>query len=323
MRNITSDIKNGTYKSCYLLYGEEEYLKRQFKNNLIYGICNDDTMNYSYYEGKDIDVNSIIAMCETLPFFADKRIVIVENSGFFKSSQESLAEYISGILDTTCLVFVEKEVDKRNKVYKKIKENGYVCELNRQPVEFLEKWISGKLSSEGKKITRNTMGLFLDTVGYDMDNICTELEKIISYCLDKEVVEDSDIKLLCTPKITSKVFDMIDAISYKNQEKAMKIYYELIANREAPLMILYMLSRQFNIMLQISELVNNGFNSKQIADKTGIAPFIISKTMRQINNFSITFLKETLSEGVELEEKVKSGNMNDQMAVEMLIIKCC
>lgn len=100
-----------------------------------------------------------------------------------------------------------------------------------------------------------------------MDNISNEVEKLICYVGDRQIIEKEDIEAICTEQITSKVFDMIDALGYKNRTRALDIYYDLISNKEAPLMILYMITRQFNIMLQIMELKAQGLDSKGIAQK--------------------------------------------------------
>lgn len=321
MRNILNDIKANQYKRVYLLYGEESYLKTQYKNKLINAICGDDTMNYAYFEGKNIDLKEVFGIAETLPFFAELRLVVIENSGFIKSSNDELAEYIKHIPETTTIVFIEQETDKRNKVYKAIKEAGYICEMQKQNVSSLQKWIVGILDTNNKKIMESTLNLFLEKVGQDMENISNELEKLICYIGDREIISNEDISSICTEQITSKVFDMVDALGFKNRERALNIYYDLIANREAPLMILYMLSRQFNIMLQLSELKSNGADNKKMAEKTGLAPFIVTKTIKQLQNFKYNIIKEALEESMELEEKIKVGNINEKIAVEMLLIK--
>lgn len=132
MRKINEDIKSNTYERVYLLYGTEEYLKKQYKNKLKSAICGDDTMNYSYFEGKDCVAKEIIGIAETMPFFADRRLVIMEHTGFFKSANDEINEYIGNISESTCMVFVENEVDKRSKLFKKVKEVGYVCEMAEQ-----------------------------------------------------------------------------------------------------------------------------------------------------------------------------------------------
>ena len=123
MKNLNEDIKTGQFKQVYLLYGEEAYLKKQYKTRLTKAIIPEgDTMNYSYYEGKNISVPEIIDLAETMPFFAAHRLIVVENSGFFKTASPELADYIKAMPDTVIFLFVETEVDKRGKLYKAVKE---------------------------------------------------------------------------------------------------------------------------------------------------------------------------------------------------------
>ena len=94
MKTINQDIKEENFRPVYLLYGEEDFLRRAYKNRLKEAIVGDDTMNYSYYEGKEIDVNAVISTAETMPFFAPRRLIILENSGLFKKDAEALASYL-------------------------------------------------------------------------------------------------------------------------------------------------------------------------------------------------------------------------------------
>ena len=89
MKTIDEDIKNGTFRQLYLLYGEEVYLKKQYKDKLVKAMTTEgDTMNFSAFEGKDTVTGQLIDLAETLPFFAERRVIIVEDSGFFKSSND-------------------------------------------------------------------------------------------------------------------------------------------------------------------------------------------------------------------------------------------
>ena len=81
MQRINEDIKSGNFRQMYLLYGEEAYLRKQYRDRLKKAmISDDDTMNYSYLEGKDISIGAVIDLAETLPFFADRRVVVVKQS---------------------------------------------------------------------------------------------------------------------------------------------------------------------------------------------------------------------------------------------------
>ena len=88
MQTINEDIKNGTFKPVYLLYGEEAFLKQSYKKKLRAAISGDDTMNYNYFEGKGLDVNELISLADTMPFFSERRLILIEDSGFFKTSSE-------------------------------------------------------------------------------------------------------------------------------------------------------------------------------------------------------------------------------------------
>ena len=171
MQTLNQDIKDHSFKPVYLLFGEEAFLKKSFKNRLKDAITDGDTMNYNYYEGKGMNVNEIISLSDTMPFFAEKRLILVEDSGFFKASSEELASYLPSMPDTTCIIFAESQVDKRNRLYKKVKELGYAAEMQRQDAAQLARWAGGILAREGRKITGRTMELFLSMTGEDMENI--------------------------------------------------------------------------------------------------------------------------------------------------------
>lgn len=322
MKNIKKDIESKQLKRVYLVYGEEKYLVRSVKKLFAEKLVGaDDNMNYSKFSGKECSEREVIELSDTLPFFAEYRVIIAENTGWFKSSTNEISDYIKDIPDSSVIVFIESEIDKRNRLYKQVKNNGYVCECNRLNRPDLMKWILVRLNKENKKITRENMDYFLEKVGDDMDNLLNETDKLISYTLNREVIEKEDIDKVCISEITGKIFEMVDCIGNKNQKKAIELYYDLISVREAPMKILYMLSRQFNIMLQLKELQKSGISAAEMSKKVGLQNFIVNKTLSQCKNFSHATLKNAIEYCLKMEESVKNGNMGDKIAVEMIIIK--
>ena len=179
MKSLNEDIKTGQLKNMYLLYGEEAYLKKQYKKRLTRAIIPEgDTMNYSYYEGKGISIPEIIDLAETMPFFSDRRLIVIENSGFFKNASPELADYLKTAPDTAFFLFIEEEVDKRGKMYKTVKEKGRITELGYQDEKTLLLWIAGAVKREKKKIQESTARHLLSKVGTDMENLEKELEKL-------------------------------------------------------------------------------------------------------------------------------------------------
>ena len=107
-------LSRDNLRHIYLLYGEEDYLKKQYRDRLVKAMLPEgDTVNYAHYEGKGLPVGEIIDLAETMPFFAERRLIVIEDSGLFKSSAAEFADYIKNLPETTCFLFVENEIDKQ------------------------------------------------------------------------------------------------------------------------------------------------------------------------------------------------------------------
>lgn len=322
MKSLNEDLKSGNFKQVYLLCGEEAYLKNRYKNRLRQAILpDDDTMNFSAYEGKGIDVRQVIDQAETMPFFADRRMILIENSGFFKNASAELADYIPQMPQETVMVFVESEVDKRGKLFKAVKTAGRIVEMKRQDVKTLTTWILGMIKKEGKNITPDALELFLEKAGDDMENIEHELEKLLMFTYEKQGIARLDVEEICTVTTENRVFEMLQAITEKKQKKALDLYYDLLSLKEPAMRILVLISRQFNQMFQIRDLRDRGMDRDTIAGKTGLAPFIVKRLLGQISRFSLQDLRHAVEDCVDAEEAIKTGKLGDRLAVEMLIVK--
>ena len=182
MKMLMEDIKNKQFKNIYLLTGEEVYLRMQYRKKLKEALMEDgDTMNVAIFSGKGTDPKEIIDLSETMPFFAEHRVILIDDSGFTKNACPELADYVAQIPESTCIILNEAEVDKRGKLYKAIKSKGRVVEFERQDERTLMRWVLTVLKKEGRNITEDTMKAFLGRTGSDMENISKELEKLICY----------------------------------------------------------------------------------------------------------------------------------------------
>ena len=321
MKRIDMDIKNGQLNHVYLLYGEERYLIRQYRDKLKKAIIDpDDTMNIASYEGTDFDVKDLIIAADTMPFFAERRLILVQDSKLFKKGGDELGEYLAAAPDTTYFVFVEEEVDKRSKLFKAVTKCGNAVEFKTQTDETLMRWVGSRIGKEGKNITQSAYQSFISKTGTDMENIEKELEKLICYCMDKEVIEPADVEAITTEQISNKVFEMVDAIASHRQKHAMELYYDLLALKEEPMRILFLITRQFQILLTVKVMSNQGFGNKDIAAKAGCPEWAVRKYQSQAKAFSVEQIRNAIEDGVSYEESVKTGRMNSQMAVELFIV---
>lgn len=320
MQTIDAELDTGQISRFHLIYGEERFMVRHYRNALVKALrMEEDEMNCSRYEGDDVNLSEIMDVGQTLPFFAEKRLIVIQDSGLFKSSND-MADMLPAMSEVTYVVFVEKEVDKRNRLYKYVQKNGCVTEAKEESQPRLMNWVAGYLKKAGRSISKNIVQTFLMKVGNSMEVLMNEMEKLIAYTDGRDTIELEDIDAVCTAQITGKIFDMVDAVSSQNTKRALELYHDLLELKEPPMRILFLFTRQVNIMLQVIELQKKGNARDDIAKKCGIPPFAVNKYQNQGKNFGREGLIRMLNHCVELEESVKTGRLTDQLAVELFIM---
>ena len=322
MKKLGEEMRTGQLKQVYLLCGEEAYLRRQYRDRVKKALMGDgDLMNLNCFGGKGIHPGEVIDLAQTMPFLAQRRVLVIENSGFFRRGGEALAEYLADPAQTAFFVFVESEIDRRSRLYKAVTANGRVIECKTPDEAVLKRWVVELLTKEGLRITQRDLDFFLEKTGTDMENIRGEVEKLSCYCMGRDVVTAQDIGEICARQTGSRIFDMVDAVADKKQRRAMELYYDLLTLKEPPMRILFLVARQFNLLLQVKELKNKGYDARGIGPKVGLADFIVRKYVAQAQKFKESELKQAVRDCVETEESVKTGKMNDVLSVELLIVK--
>ena len=400
MKTIDNDIKRNEFKQVYLLYGKETYLINQYRRKLEKALMGDgDAMNFSSFEGTGVSVDDVMDIAETMPFFAERRVILLDHTGLFQlkkskkprdgkanngeasggsanngsrlgnsegsfgsedsgafsqaargqsgrtgtgvsseeeSEEESegaanaraaqLAEYMGHIPDTTYFIIVEEAVDKRSRLYKAAAKSGYAVEIQTPRADVLARWVGLRVRDEGKNITQGAYECLLERTGTDMETIDRELEKLLCYTMDRDVIREEDVRAIVTESTENRIFPMIDAIAEKRQKQALDMYYDLLSLKEAPMKILSLIERQFQTLFVVKAMSNQGFPNKEIAVKIGREKqeWTISKQyLPQCRKLPMESIKRAMRLGAEYEEAVKTGHLGDQLAVELFIVDIC
>lgn len=322
MQIINSHIENQSYSRVYLFGGDEKYLVNQYSKKLIEAIADvNDTMNYSILKTDAIKVDEIISFASTMPFFADRRVLEIQDSGYFKKGNEELEKFLEDIPETTVVVFVETDIDKRTKLYKKVDSVGTVAIFETPDETMILAWIKGMFKKEGLEISDNTIYRLVQGVGLNMNNLLNEAEKLKSYCMDKGKVTVEDVEKLCISEVEGKVFEMMDALSKRDKQKTMRYYDDLLQLREPPMRLLFLIARQFNILLKVKHAIDSGADNKKIASAVKIPPFTVRNYVEQCRNYTSEELIECCEKCQIADTNIKTGAMRDAMAVEMLILE--
>ena len=189
MKEIKKQIKEKSFYKVYLLTGDEPYLILQAKHMLKNGMIREgDTMNYAEFTDAKVDINTLQELAFTYPFFSEKRLLLLDGTGILKTGKDEFVNIMDNMPETTCILICESEVDKRSKVYKWIKKNGYIGEFlkKNQTEKVLLRWIAALLGKEKKQIRENDAIYFLQKVGDDMFQIKNETDKGLAYVIVSE-----------------------------------------------------------------------------------------------------------------------------------------
>lgn len=282
-------------------------------------------MNMSILEGKSITANQIIESSEAVPFLNDKRLIIVKNSELFTSKRKGDAEliydFINNIPSFTCLVFVEGKVDKKNKLYKKMNKMKWVVQFEFPKENDLLIWIKREFKRNHKEIDGKTSVYLLRVIGRSMRDLQNEINKLISYTEEKNIISIEDIDKICTKSLESHVFDLLKAMGYKKTDKVLDIYSNLITNKEPPAKILTMITRQIRLILEVKYLSQQGFNGRTIAKSIKEPFFVVNDCLKQSELFTTEKLKQGLKHCLETDIASKTGKMDSQLAVEIFLVE--
>ena len=212
-------------------------------------------------------------------------------------------------------------MDKRGKMYKAAKAAGRVTEFAVQNIQTLTRWVLQMLGREGKRITQRDMELFLTKTGTDMGNIRMELEKLLVYTMGRDIVSSADIEAVCTTQTSNKIFDMVRAVTERNQKKALDLYNDLLTLKEPPMRILFLLAKQFNQLMITKEMSEKGYGQPEIASQLGVPPFVVRNYFQIVKRYRLSQLRQAVEDFTEAEEMVKTGRLGDVLSVELLIVK--
>jgi len=328
MRELNQHLKEGKFARAYLLYGDEVFLLSHFRKRLEDAVMqdNDPTFNLDILPSRT-SAADIISSCETLPFMGEHRLVILKNSGLFetgrKDDSEALAKYIEDIPDTAVLVFVESSIDKRGKLFKRVKDMGMIFEAQRPKEGELVEWAM-KMAAHNKKAFPRAVAFHLvRNVGEDMQLLHVEISKLLTYVGDALEITTQHVDAICTKSLNVKIFDLMRAITKKDKKTAVKLYGDLMTLKESPFMVLSMVARQFRFYIQCGHLAKAGVSQQNIAKQLAQNPFAVKEFIEGSRNFSLEAMKQALMECLEADYAIKTGEIGDELAVEMLLVKLC
>jgi len=318
LNQMTKHISSGAIASLYLFYGEEDYFKDYYVGKIKELTVGDDVMNTIKLDGR-ITSADLRDICDTIPMFGDKKLVIVRNSGVFGTGKDDDFSFLSELPEHTHVVFKEEKADKRSKLYKMCLSSGIVFECKTQSDIMIGKLLCKAAKNSNREITKSAIELMILGLGTNLIDLLTELDKLVLLTNDGEIINENHVRNACFLSVSARIFDLTDGISENNKDKAFHALTYLLDTKEPAQLILTMISRQYTQLYNVKQLMESGVSQKDISVKMGLPDFVARKLSMQCKNFSKQSLKERLSFCIKMDESIKNGRIKDITALEIIV----
>ena len=322
MKQLEADIKNGIYKKIYVLTGPQSYNRKRYADALVKVFLPEgDTLNLSRFFGKKIDLAEVISLAETMPFLSEKRVIFLENTDLFTHACDELADYIDKIPETCVMIFSEEKIDARLRQSKAVKKSGCIAEFNDLTEKDLRDFVTRRLGKEHRPITQAALDMFIARCGNDLWQVSNELEKVISYTFGKDGIRPEDVEAVIPPLAEDRIFAMMDSILAHDTTTALQYYRDLLLLRSDPRGILGLLRDQYRLILHAKELENEHMKLSDMASLLKMRDTRVKMALPRARKSSKIYLTDAIEKIAALFESINTGNIDEQIGVETLIIE--
>lgn len=323
-KEFTHALRAGQLRGAYLFEGVEENIKTAALTALRKGVIPDGLGDLNESLLDNPSTGEIIAACETLPFAADQRLVIVRELSALSGrgdADERLVSYMANVPDFCVLVLVQRgKADARKKLYNAIKKKGGIVSFNPLSDAELNDLIIKSFRKNGKECSSRVASLLSFTVGSDTALLRTEIDKLVAMVGDRGDITENDVHTIATRSIECTVFEMVDAVVAAQRAKALLLLCDMLTAGQERLGILAMLLRQYRLMQHVKIMQYEKLSRPEITKSLGVAPFAAERTIRQAEGYTGSQVRRGVEICLDTEFKVKSGVYNDDGALESAVI---
>jgi DNA polymerase-3 subunit delta len=316
----------------YVLHGDDEFSCQAQVQAMRAQMGDPDTaaLNITVLDGKTASATDVIAAARSMPFLSDKRLVIVEGmlswltrrgaSKSAKAELDQIQDALPSLPEWARVVFVEiQTLSDRNPILKlaKTEPGGFHKAFN--PPRNAVSWIKNQARDEHQAEIESAAAMALAAViGEDLRAADSELAKLAAFVDGERPITENDVALL-TPYVSeANVFEMVDALGRRDGAAAARLLHRLLEQDE-PLRLLGMIVRQFRLLIQAREFLNEGGAPRQIAQTLGVHPFVGEKLAGQAGAFTLSQLERIYRFLLDTDLGIKTGRVSDVLALDLLL----
>lgn len=332
---FTNNMRQGKVPKLVFMYGEEQFLVNWAVETLVKKYVNPATKAMDYVKlDEDTTCESIIEACETFSMFSDRRVVWVKDfkllyndsvKGYSKDQIEMLTDYLDNSNEGTILIFSGNESKMNGSVSAKLKKKADVYNFCRLDYATFKGFALKRFKAAGVNISPSSVKLLIDATGYfnkDSDyrlfNFANDIEKIVAHA-ECGRVSDEDIEKAVCGDMETFVFTLMDGIIDNHRDVAFQVLYNMLSAGEKAMSILATFANQFEFILSVKQMREDGVDLATMMKKLGSGDFRIKKVMPFVNRYSEDKIKSILISLYEVDRNIKTGLLDDRTALEMFI----
>ena len=310
--------------SVLFFEGPEEHLKQEALQSLRKALLPEGLEDLNESRLTAPETGEIIAAAETLPFMADRRLILLRDYPAVTGRAEAddrLVSYLPSVPASSVLLFYCVLPVKQKKIRNAVLKLGGVVQFAQLKEQELTSFVIGAFRDLGRQCDARTADFLVFTCGKDTGLLINEIEKIAACHPENPAVLPEDVRALATPSTESKVFAMVDAVVAGQNSKAFIHLRNLLRSGERRSMILSMLLRQYRLMQQIKIMQYEKRSPQEISDVLGFTGFILQQYLRQAASYTGRQVREAVAICLNAELDVKSGMLREESALEAVMLK--
>jgi len=319
-------LGKGTIPALSYLYGEETFLVERGVRQLLERALDPSLkdFNFNVFYGNETKGVEILDAAQTLPMFAERRVVLVKRADALKADTlDSLLPYVRNPAATTCLVFTGAKIDQRKKFFQELKKQGCLVEFKRLYDNKLSGFIQSEAVSQGKTIDPAGAGLLSLLIGNNLQELSSQLEKLAVYCGPRPRITVEDVRTIASSSKAFTAFELARFLGMRDLQNALKSLGALFRNGEdAPLMI-GALTRHFRQLWRIRELLDRRVPQADIGRELNIHTFFLGELVQQAKNFTRGELGRLFEELYRCDVASKTGGGQPATLMQGLVVGIC
>lgn len=329
-----ANIKKGQLKPIYLLLGTETYFIEEVRATLLKYVVpeEDQDLNVGTYNMDEVPLGSALEDAESLPFFGDRRLVIIDNPVFLTGEKQKgnlehdvawLETYLENPSDTTVLaIFAPYEkLDNRKKISKLLKKHATLIDVQTLEADASRRFLSQMITNAGYKMDRETVQFFFERIEDRLSTGVHELEKLFLSARDDKVITKKMIEDLVPRNLEQNIFEIVTHVMKKDATRAIGIYRDLLLQKEEPIKINAILLGQFRLLIQVYLLAKQGYQQPDMAKVLKIHPYRVKLANQQIRKMNGERLMKAYLGLVETETKMKTGDGMKEVQFELFMLQ--